>query len=57
MDVEEGSTLAHLLDILELEINQDDTLLVLNGKIAEATAYLNNGDVVHIIPAIAGGKV
>ena len=57
MNLEGGSTLADLAKSLGLEINPDDTLLVLNGKIGELPTPLSEGDVVHIIPAISGGAI
>ncbi len=50
-----GSTLADLLIRLEVQLNQDSILLVINGRQAQATQVLTDGDEVHLIPALSGG--
>jgi sulfur carrier protein ThiS len=47
------------LDVLErLEIDPDlEVILAINSDIADAEAQLQEGDLVSIIPAVAGGAV
>ena len=55
VDLPALSTLADLLRIMELRPDLKATLLVVNGRTAEASQVLEEGDQVHLIPAIAGG--
>jgi sulfur carrier protein ThiS len=50
-----GSTLADLLACLDVEFNHDSVLLVINGRQADASQGLADGDEVHLIPALSGG--
>jgi molybdopterin converting factor small subunit len=50
-----GSTLADLLARLDVEFNHDSVLLVINGRQADASQGLADGDEVHLIPALSGG--
>ena len=50
-----GSSLADLLAHLELEFDHDSVLLVINGRQANASQALADGDEVHLIPALSGG--
>jgi sulfur carrier protein ThiS len=49
------STLAELLEALDVEAAGDAILLVINGRLAEPEHVLCEGDEVHLIPAISGG--
>jgi molybdopterin converting factor small subunit len=49
------STLTDLLGIMELRLDLKATLLVVNGRTGEASQVLEEGDEVHLIPAISGG--
>ena len=51
-----GSSLADLLSSQEIELDEENTLLVVNGRLAEMSQLLADGDVVHLIPAISGGR-
>jgi sulfur carrier protein ThiS len=51
-----GSTLADLLARLDVEFNHDSTLLVINGRQADANQVLGERDEVHLIPALSGGR-
>lgn len=53
--VEEGMTLDHLLNQLNIHPDLENTLLVINGQICELGERLNDGDQIHLIPAISGG--
>lgn len=50
-----GSTLADLLDRLSLPCRDDSVLLVINGRQADLGQMLQDGDEVHLIPALSGG--
>lgn len=50
-----GSTLVDLLKALKVDIDINSLLLVVNGRSAELTQLLNDGDQVNLIPAISGG--
>ncbi|MBN2145877.1 MAG: MoaD/ThiS family protein [Anaerolineales bacterium] len=55
MEIAEGSMLGDLLKQMGFEIDDDHTLLVINGRLAEREQALGEGDVVHLIPALSGG--
>jgi len=48
-------TLADLLDQLGIELNIENTLLVVNSRTAKLSQQLSDGDEVHLIPVISGG--
>ncbi len=50
-----GMTLGELVSRLGVQVDPEQTLLVVNGQIAEMTTELSDGDEVHLIPAISGG--
>jgi molybdopterin converting factor small subunit len=50
-----ASTLADLLDHVEVPRNDESILLVVNGRQAAEAQVLANGDEVHLIPALSGG--
>ena len=50
-----ASALADLLSALAIEADQEATLLVVNGHTADPEQALQDGDEVHLIPAISGG--
>ena len=52
-----NSTLADLLDYLEIELEPEALLLVVNGRTAELTQTLQDGDHVNLMPVISGGGV
>jgi molybdopterin converting factor small subunit len=49
------TALADLLSALAIEANLEATLLVVNGRTADPMQALQDGDEVHLIPAISGG--
>ena len=57
VDVEllDGSSLLNLLSSLQIEIAPEHLLFVVNGRIADVERELQDGDVVHLIPALSGG--
>ncbi len=50
-----GSTLADLIEDLGIEMPLEGMLLVVNGRTAPSNHILNEGDQVHLMPAISGG--
>jgi len=55
MTLPPGATLVEVLSRLVIQLPVDGLLLVVNGKTADATSQLNDGDVIHLIPALSGG--
>lgn len=55
LSLETGARLLDLLSQLEIELDPENLLLVINGHWAEADQVLNEGDEIHLIPAISGG--
>jgi molybdopterin converting factor small subunit len=55
VDLPPGSTLTVLLNQEHIDLDVENTLLVVNGRSAELTHQLLDGDQVHLIPAISGG--
>jgi len=55
VDLERGSTLDNLMALLNLDIDEANTLFVIQGQIVEKEMKLSEGDEVHFIPAISGG--
>jgi molybdopterin converting factor small subunit len=51
----ELDTVGDLVDLLEIRLAPDDLLLAVNGMTAAPEQVLRDGDVVHLIPALAGG--
>ncbi len=50
-----GSTLADLIEDLGIEMPLEGMLLVVNGRTASPGHILQEGDQVHLMPAISGG--
>ncbi len=50
-----GSYLADLLRHLEIDLSPEAMLLVVNGRVADTTHRLQDGDQVNLMPAISGG--
>ena len=55
VELPDGSTLADLIERLEITLDPEDLLLVVNGRTAEMDRPLQDGDTVNLIPAISGG--
>jgi len=53
--MEEGECVKDALLALGISINTDETLIVVNRQNVGLDYQPNPGDVVHLIPAIAGG--
>ena len=49
------STLGDLLSNLAIKTDDEATLLVVNGHTADTVQALQDGDEVHLIPAMSGG--
>lgn len=54
-DLAPGSTLAMLLQHLEVELDPEHLLLAINGRVADLDRVLQDGDQVNLMPAISGG--
>jgi len=54
-DMPAVGTLTDLLNQLGIELDVENTLLVVNGRTVELSQQLSDGDQVHLIPAISGG--
>jgi len=50
-----GSTLDDLLTHLAFNLDLEQVLLVVNGRMADPTQVLADGDQVNLMPAISGG--
>lgn len=50
------STVNDLLESLNLDLAREHILLVVNGRMAELTQELQEGDVVNLMPALSGGS-
>lgn len=50
-----GTTLAEVIEKFDIQLPSNDLLLVVNGRTANRNTVLNDGDVVHLIPALSGG--
>jgi sulfur carrier protein ThiS len=55
VDLPEGSSIAELMLLLEIDMDPEHLLLVVNGKVVEPEYRLQPGDEVHLVPAISGG--
>ncbi len=53
-DILEGSTVAHVLEMLNLP-EKEATILLVNGRNADRDRVLNEGDVLHVFGPMAGG--
>lgn len=55
IDLKPASKLSDLLDELEVDMDIDSMLLVVNGRMADPSQKLRDGDQVNLMPAISGG--
>jgi len=53
-NVTEGATVAQVLEMLSLP-EKEATILLINGRKADRDKTLNEGDVLHVFPPMAGG--
>lgn len=51
------STLQTILDTIRLPLKLEDVLLVVNTQTADPTQTLQEGDEIHLIPALSGGGI
>lgn len=49
------STLAELIEHLEIPLSPDHMILAVNRRMAELDQMLKDGDTVNLMPAISGG--
>ena len=57
LELSPGSTLEDLLRQLHIELDLQNTLLVVNSRNVDLDHVLLDDDQVHLIPAISGGMV
>jgi sulfur carrier protein ThiS len=50
-----GATLAEVLSELDIKYSDDGLLLVINGRLVDKESSLEDGDIIHLIPALSGG--
>ena len=53
-DIPEGATVAQVLEMLNLA-EKEVKMLLINGRNADKKRVLNEGDVFHVFPIMAGG--
>lgn len=53
-DVPEGATISQVLALLALP-EQEAKIFLINGRRASPESILNDGDVLHVFPPMAGG--
>ena len=53
-DITEGATVSQVLEMLNLP-EKEATIFLINGRKAGRDQTLNEGDVLHVFPPIAGG--
>lgn len=53
-EVTEGATVSQVLDMLSLP-EEEAKILLINGRHANRESILNEGDVLHVFPPMAGG--
>jgi molybdopterin converting factor small subunit len=55
LELEEGTNLGQVVEILGYADQIDNTILVINGQVADPADILKDGDTVRLMPAISGG--
>lgn len=55
VDIPSDSTVLDLIEHLEIEIDPEDLLLAVNGRIAHLDQQLEESDKVHLMLPISGG--
>jgi len=55
MSLPDESTLAELIEHLEIPLSPDHMILAVNRRMAELDQVLKDGDTVNLMPAISGG--
>jgi molybdopterin converting factor small subunit len=50
-----GATLADVISELDIKYSDDGLLLVINGRLVDKESSLEDGDIIHLIPALSGG--
>jgi molybdopterin converting factor small subunit len=55
LELSADSTLRDVLEQLAIPSDREAILMVINGRTADPKQTLNDGDEVHLIPAISGG--
>ena len=55
LNVGSGTNLTDLLETLDVQMDPESILLVVNGRTADPSQELFEGDQVNLMPAISGG--
>lgn len=56
LEVEEGTTLDQVIELLDDIDKIENVILAINGVVADFGEILKDGDTVRIMPAISGGR-
>lgn len=56
VEIPTGSSVADLLNFLEIDLEPEHLLLAVNGRVADLHQTLHAGDQVNLMPAISGGS-
>ena len=54
LELKEGSTIKEVLDVIKI-IENEVSIILLNGRDGSADRELNNGDVLALFPPVGGG--
>jgi sulfur carrier protein ThiS len=55
LELEPGSTLAEVLDRLEIRPRGGSVLMAVNGNLVKKEFVLSDGDQVRLVPSVSGG--
>jgi sulfur carrier protein ThiS len=55
LELEPGSTLAEVLDRLEIRPRSGSVLMAVNGNLVKKDFALSDGDQVRLVPSVSGG--
>jgi sulfur carrier protein ThiS len=55
LELEPGSTLAEVLDRLEIRPRGGSVLMAVNGNLVKKDFVLSDGDQVRLVPSVSGG--
>jgi len=52
-----NATVSDLITRLNLSLSPNEILIVINGQVVEMYTVIHDGDIIHLIPAISGGRI
>ena len=55
LTLQPDTLLEEVLKELDIQLPADGLIMIVNGCIAETMKRLNDGDIIHLIPALSGG--